>query len=74
MSNYTSDEQRLRALATHLAGIRQSQANLLAAMEKLSESGNHHAEGWACGIRGALAELTVLDPALDGVAPYTYGA
>lgn len=71
---YQSDADRLRALATHLAGIRKSQENLLAAMEKLSASGNHHAEGWACGIRSALADLTLLDPALDGIAPYTYGA
>lgn len=70
MSKYTSDEDRLRSIATHLAGIRQTQARLLEAMEKLSASGNHHAEGWACGIRSALADLTILDPALEGVTPY----
>ncbi len=42
MSKYTSDEDRLRSIATHLAGIRQTQARLLEAMEKLSASGNHH--------------------------------
>ena len=73
MSSYSSDEARLRAIATHLASLRSSQAKVLAAMEALAATGNPNAEGWANGIRSSLLDLTVFDNALDGIAPYTYG-
>ena len=74
MSSYSSDEARLRAIATHVANIRSSQEQVLAAMEALAATGNAHAEGWANGIRGSLLDLTVFDNALDGIAPYSFGA